>query len=272
MTPSTFDGLRGLIHSEAGIALRPGREALLKARLARRLRELSLADERAYFHFVRNDTTGQELTRMLDAVSTNVTSFFREADHFAFIVEALRARIDEGSRRLRLWSAGCSTGEEPCSLAMSILGNLDCKKVDLRILATDLSTSVLARARRGLYSASDVQNIPSGTLAKFFEHDSQSGCFQIDPTVRQRISYEHLNLADAPYPMQGPLDAVLCRNVMIYFSMDAKQRMISEVERLLRPGGLFVIGHSETLHGLSTELRLVRPSVYRKPFGPDDAS
>jgi chemotaxis protein methyltransferase CheR len=264
MEPETFKAFQEIAHEKAGIFLRPAKVALVQARLARRLRELGLASEREYLDRLVSDS-GEELVLFLDAISTNFTHFFREADHF----ETLRASVAEarskGQRKFRFWSAGCSSGEEPYTAAMVLDPVLE--GCDWRILATDLSTRVLARAAAGLYGEEELAGVPAPLRGRYLERapDDAEGAprFSISARLRERVVFRRLNLAARPYPMRGPLDAIFCRNVMIYFDLPMRAGLVGEFERLLRPGSPLFVGHSETLNGIATRLRSERPSVYR---------
>ncbi|HWV38474.1 MAG TPA: CheR family methyltransferase [Vulgatibacter sp.] len=269
MTPAMFATFRRLIYEHAGIDLREGKESLLEARVAKRVRALGLPDEASYLHYLEVDPSGEEIVQFLDVVSTNFTSFFREPEHFQEIASRAASWRAQGQRRFRFWSAASSSGEEPYSLAMVLSDVFANCSVDWRILATDISTRVLAQARTACYTAEQVKTIPRDPAAKCLEatgEESPAGpIYRILEPVRQRVSFKRLNLAHPPFPMRGPLDAVFCRNVMIYFSNEVRSRLVREIERLLRPDGLLFIGHSESLTGLETGLEMVRPSVYRKP-------
>ncbi len=269
MTPSVFEGLRSIAHERAGFSVRPGKEALVTARLAKRIRGLGLRDEREYLRYLRS-APAAEVTAFLDAIATNVTSFFREPEHLAALARHVDERVADGARRIRVWSAACSTGEEPLSMAMVLEDVLGATSmVDWMILATDLSTTALDHLRRARYSAEDAAKIPE--TARLRHMVRVDGGFEPRPHITRRLTATRLNLAKAPYPIAGPLDAVFCRNAMIYLSPETKQRVVREVERVLRPGGIFAIGHSETLHGLDTTLRYVQPSLYVKPRDPQGA-
>ena len=266
MDAACFEGFRRIAQERAGIFLRPGKDALVSSRLARRLRELGLDSERAYLERLLSADGDRELVHFLDAISTNFTRFFREQAHFDLLAaDAERAR-GAGQQRFRYWSAACSTGEEAYSLAMvlePILGRCDWK-----ILATDLSTAVLAHAAAGEYGAEELSQVPAALRAR---HLAPTGAvperWRIAPALRQRVVFRRLNLAERPFPMKGPLDAVLCRNVMIYFDRQTRERIVAEIERLLREGAPMLVGHAESLSGLATRLRPERPSVYRLPPG-----
>jgi chemotaxis protein methyltransferase CheR len=259
MTPSIFDGLRQIAHDHAGIAVAAGKEALVTARLAKRIRALGLRDERDYLDHLRK-TPGTEITPFFDALATNVTSFFREADHFTTMAEHVATRVDSGAGRIRVWSAACSTGEEPLSMALVLEDLLAGTRVDWRVLGTDLSTSAITAARRSRYCAEDIARIPQELRTRSMQRVGD----EWEPTAELagHMIVDRLNLARTPYPLAGPFDVIFCRNAMIYFSAATKQRLVREVERLLRPGGLFIVGHAESLQGVETSLRAIRPSVY----------
>jgi chemotaxis protein methyltransferase CheR len=267
MEAETFKAFQDLAYAKAGIYLRQGKAALVQARLAKRLRELGLASERDYLERLRGDA-GEEVVLFLDAISTNFTRFFREPDHFESLAAWVTALRRGGQRRFRFWSAACSSGEEPYTAAMVLEPLLE--GCDWKILATDISTRVLARAARGRYSEEELAPVPAALRGRYVEpagagHDAAP--FAISARLRERIVFRRLNLAARPYPMSGPLDAVFCRNVMIYFDRPMREGLVGELERLLRPGAPLFIGHSETLNGIATRLRAERPSVYRLPGG-----
>ncbi|MGC3998684.1 MAG: CheR family methyltransferase [Anaeromyxobacter sp.] len=265
MEKETFQAFQEIAHTKAGIFLRPGKAALVQARLARRLRELGLSSEREYLDKLR--TEGEdELVLFLDAISTNFTKFFREPDHFDTLAQSVQAALAAGQERFRFWCAGCSSGEEPYTAAMVLEPLL--RNRDWRILATDISTRVLARAAEGVYADEEVEPIPAALRSRYLEaapSDEGGARWTISRKLRERIVYHRLNLAARPYPMSGPLDAVFCRNVMIYFDRPMRAGLVGEIARLLRPGCHLFIGHSETLNGIETRLRSERPSVYRLP-------
>lgn len=203
-------------------------------------------------------------------MSTNVTSFLRESTHFELIDELLRNSWRRGPQPILLWSAACSSGQEPYTLAMvaseaAIACRVDPKLV--KILATDISTEILQKAESGLYSERELQGVPKDWLKKYFRTTTQAGHFQTSDAIRAMVTFRRLNLSKTPYPMQGPFDAVFCRNVMIYFDNEVRTRIVSEASRLLRPGGLFLIGHSENLTGIPTSLKITRPTVYQRAGG-----
>lgn len=268
MNAVVFQELRKLAYERAGIALRENKEALLSARIAKRMRKLGLRAEQEYLEYLRGDGSGSEMIEFLDAISTNFTSFFREQDHFELLQREAATWLDDRRSSVRIWCAAAATGEEPYSLAMTLAESLAGHGTDWRILATDISVGALLTAQGGRYDDGRLAPVPMALRRKYFSSDPgdpQSGRGnRVSEKLRERITFTRLNLATPPFPMRGGLDAVFCRNVMIYFDNAVRQRLIAEIELLLRPGGLLVIAHSETLNGVSTGLKTVRPSVYRK--------
>jgi chemotaxis protein methyltransferase CheR len=265
MDAATFKDFQSIAYQKAGIFLREGKAALVQARLAKRLRELGLATEREYLEKLRGDGD-EEIVLFLDAISTNFTKFFREPDHFETLREAVQAARAAGQRKFRFWSAASSSGEEPYTMAMVLDPLLE--GCDWRILATDISTRVLTRAVAGAYGQEEIEGIPPQLLQRYVDRvagDDGEATWVVKDRLKQHVVYRRLNLAGRPYPMSGPLDAIFCRNVMIYFDRPMRAGVVTEFERLLRPGCLLYIGHSETLNGLTTRFRSERPSVYRLP-------
>jgi chemotaxis protein methyltransferase CheR len=268
LTEAQFDQVSDLVRKLCGINLHVGKKELVKARLNKRLRKLGLRCFSQYIDYVRRDTTGVELTMMLDCISTNLTSFFREADHFEYLGgELLQKVIDRGQRRLRVWSAGCSSGEEPYSLAILLNEKIpDISRWDVRILATDLSTRVLDKALRGVYPADRLKTVPANVRGKYFVSEGRGGdkTFCANDRLRDLITFGRLNLMES-WPMSGPFDVIFCRNVMIYFDKPTQSKLVNRYFDLLGPGGTLFIGHSESLTGVKHRFRYVRPTVYEKP-------
>jgi chemotaxis protein methyltransferase CheR len=267
MTSDLFRRFCEIAYERAGISLKPGKESLVSSRITKRLRMLRIATEREYLHYLENDGTGEEIVKFLDVISTNYTRFFREPDHFELLSEVITDCLAQGQRRFRIWCAASSTGEEPYSLAMTMFEAFGKDRVDFRLLATDISTRVLELARAGVYEAAAVDQIPPALLGSYFVRQGAkaSGTYKAVEKLTEAILFRRLNLAMPPYPMRGPFDVVFCRNVMIYFDQPIRQGLIVQVERLLKPGGYLMIGHSETLSGVLSGLVRVDASVYRKP-------
>lgn len=262
-----FDEFRALVYDRSGITLGEGKQALVSARLGKRMRKLGIGDFGAYLDWVKGEGGEDEMVQLLDVISTNVTSFFREPAHFDFIGEAMRRRLDQGQKRFRFWSAASSTGEEPYSLAMTLQECQPGPDCDIRILATDISTRVLNTAHEGRYAGSKLHSLPAGFAGRYFARVRRDGeeAFEAVETLKRMILFRRLNLAVPPFPMRGPMDVILCRNVMIYFDNRVRERLLAEFHRLLRPGGFLIVGHSESLTGLAAGFQPLRPSIYLKP-------
>jgi chemotaxis protein methyltransferase CheR len=260
-----FAALRQLVKAHTGIHLSEQKRELVYGRLSRRLRALGLESFRDYRRLLEHDEGG-ELVQFCNAITTNLTSFFREAHHFAYLHEQLRAaKAAAASRRLRFWSAGCSTGEEPYSLAMTVLEAFDeLHGWDVRILATDLDTEVLERARRGSYAPERVRELGARRLGRFFCRDGGAAPqYTVSEQLRELITFRELNLMHA-LPMKGPLDAVFCRNVIIYFDKETQRELFARIARLQRPGAMLFLGHSESLFRVSDDYSLVGKTIYRR--------
>jgi chemotaxis protein methyltransferase CheR len=263
MDQKTFTRLRDIVYAESGISLSTAKRALLMARTAKRVRALGLDDYGDYVRVLEADETGVELVQFLDAVSTNVTSFFREPEHF----DIVRAHVEEGIRRgrarVRAWSAGCSSGEEPYSLAMTILDAGGEHALDARILATDINTHTLELARRGAYSDDRAKTIPPRLRHRYMERTGtrEERSWLAGEELRGSVVFRRHNLSRLPFPVRGPLDVVFCRNVMIYFDQRLRAELLAEFHRVLRPGGLLVVGHAESLAARSGPFTLLHPSV-----------
>ncbi|NUQ00314.1 MAG: protein-glutamate O-methyltransferase [Armatimonadetes bacterium] len=260
-----FRRLRELIQQQSGIELPGNKEALLAARLASRMRALGLISYHDYLAHVTADPGGEELVHLLDAVTTNVTSFYREPVHYRLLERQARRWVAAGASRLRLWSAACASGEEPYTLGMVLAETLG-YGVDWRILATDLSTRALRRAQEGCYSASRLTALPATLRQRYFQPAPSNGPrqWQVVPALRERVAFRRLNLASPPFPLRGGLDVVFCRNVMIYFDQATRRKLIDELVRLLKSDGLLCVGHAESLAGLTGSLTPLEPSAYAR--------
>jgi len=269
MERQLFQRFAALAYEKAGISIKPGKEALVSARVAKRLRALSLSDAEGYLRYLEQDGSGEEMARFLDVISTHFTSFFREPDHFHLLETELARRIAEGQDRIRIWSAASSTGEEPYTLAMTALGVKGAEAVDLKILATDIAVDTLRQAAEGCYSEARMGPVPEKLRARWFrrrvdDENPDEPLWEAKPELKKVVAFRRLNLAEPPFPMKGPFDVVFCRNVLIYFDQPTRQRLISAMEGLVRPDGLVCIGHTETLAGVKCGLKMLRPSVFRR--------
>lgn len=257
-----FRAIADLLEARTGIHLPPHKDQLVYSRLAKRLRALRLDSFAAYRALLDAPDGGAELLRMVNALTTNLTRFFREPHHFHHLGRHLaQLAASRSSRRLRLWSAGCSTGPEAWSMALTLDSVLTERgRWDAKILATDIDTDVLAVARQGRYDAEEVEDVPS----QFRQHlqPTAEGEFDLSPQIKSLITFKPLNLI-GPWPFSGPFDAIFCRNVAIYFTQDTQTRLFSRFGDVLAPDGFLYIGHSETLTQLSDRFELVGQTIYR---------
>jgi chemotaxis protein methyltransferase CheR len=267
MDKSVFEAFRNVVYEQSGISLNDKKEALVSARVGKRMRALGLSEHKEYLDRVLKDETGEEIVQLLDAISTNLTHFFREEHHFDLLREHIADRLAAGQRRFRVWSAGCSTGEEPYSLAMVLSETCDGYDVDTRILATDISTRVLRHAWKGSYPSAKMDNVSSALRGRYFNKEGRGdeAHYRIENRIRKMILFRRLNLSVVPFPMNGPLDAIFCRNVMIYFDNAVRKELLDECHRLLKPGGYLMVGHAESLAGMLCGFKLIKPSVYVRP-------
>ena len=251
-----------LIFRIAGISMSPTKKSLVTSRLAKRLAHHGLASYGDYFNMITAASGKAELQTAVDLLTTNETHFFREPKHFEFLRQQILHAVKTG-KSLRVWSAACSTGEEPYTIAMlldEILGN-----AQWEVVASDLNTQVLAQARSGLYPIERMSEIPQYYLSNYCLKGtgSQEGKLLIGRKLRERVQFIQHNLTDSP-PKLGQFDIIFLRNVLIYFNQDTKSKVVARLLPLLRSGGHFLVGHSETLHGVTTDLHLVQPAIYLK--------
>jgi chemotaxis protein methyltransferase CheR len=260
LTTKDFRLYQGLVHREAGIFLSDQKRALLIGRLAPRMRALGITSFATYFEHVQNDA--DELVLMLDAICTNETHFFREPKQFAFLEQQLiPAWRAQGRRSVRVWSAGCSTGEEPYSIAMTLAYHLPGAAID--VLASDLSTKVLARASAGIWPIERAEEIPVHYRKAFMfrGRGSQEGKMAARPELAAMIRFQRINLHNERYPLGERFDLIFCRNVLIYFDAPSKQQVIDRLLDRLDPAGYLFLGHSESLNQCP-RVRSVGPTIY----------
>jgi chemotaxis protein methyltransferase CheR len=272
LSAAEFHAVRESARSLFGLDLKPGKEALICARLGKRLQTLGLATIGEYLEHVKRDKTGAELSVFIDSLATNYTSFLREPEHFRLLREAILPQI-EGRHAVRIWSAGCSSGEEPYSILFHIAehaGERDLARYS--ILATDISTRALEHARAGIYAGSRLKDLPPEWLRKYFQRGqgARSGEFRVKERFRACVRFARLNLME-PLGKAGTFPVIFCRNVMIYFDRPTQERLVRNLANCLEPGGWLLTGHSESLMGIDHGLRYIAPSVYRKPGGRREA-
>ena len=269
LTERQFNTISDLVKDLCGINLHQGKKELVKARLTKRIHHLGLESFAQYIEFIGTADGGAEILAMLDALSTNLTFFFRETAHFDLLrgqVAPEMIRRHAQDRKLRLWSAGCSSGEEPYSLAIVMNEVLKGAPTwNCQILATDLSGRMLDLARRGIYSRERFRETPAQTIARDFTllRGQEPKQYQVNDTVRRMVTFARLNLMES-WPMRGPFDVIFCRNVMIYFDKPTQNRLVNRFWEMLVPGGMLFIGHSESLSGAHHRFQYVQPTVYRK--------
>ncbi|OQX65372.1 MAG: hypothetical protein B5M55_04095 [Desulfococcus sp. 4484_242] len=259
-----FRQISQIVYDICGIQLKDGKEALVKARLMKRIRALNMRSFREYIRFINSDAGKAEIGLLIDVMTTNKTAFFREADHFAYLRDTILPKMDH--RRMRFWTAACSSGEEAYSLAMVLHESIPgIQSKDILILATDISMSMLNKARSGVYGEDKIQGLPPAYLKKYFVPVQGEGipAYRVADEVKALVRLAWLNLMD-PWPMKGPFSVIFCRNVMIYFDQPTQQRLIERFWDLLEPGGYLFVGHSEGLSAIKHRFRYVRPAVYKK--------
>jgi chemotaxis protein methyltransferase CheR len=260
-----FERIRGRLYEAAGISLSDAKRTLVIARLSKIVRNLHLSSFDAYLDFLETQGTAEDAQNFVNALTTNLTRFWREEHHFSHLVahvgELMQARTSQAGRRLRIWSAGCSTGQEPYTIALSLIDAWpELRRWDFRILATDIDTAVIARAAAGLYPDSELNGL-SPERVRLFERLAD-GRVRIPPAIASLVSYKPLNLM-GPWPMKGPFDAIFCRNVAIYFDKPTQGEVFGRLGQILAPGGFLYIGHSENLGAGGAGFRLVGKTIYQ---------
>ncbi|HEY5512025.1 MAG TPA: CheR family methyltransferase [Geomonas sp.] len=259
-TQDDFARIRALIYRSAGISLAPGKRDMVYSRLARRLRARELESFADYLILLESGEP-QELEAFINALTTNMTSFFREPHHFRILAERL-AQLP-GNRPASIWTCASSSGEEPYSIAMTAADALN-NSAPVRILATDIDTNVLATARQGIYPVDQLQKIPVDLLKRFFLRGvgRNEGYARVSDELRQLVSFRRLNLLDKTWPMRCKFDVIFCRNVMIYFDKATQHAILKKLADHLHPDGLLFVGHSESFHGASDQFKICGNTVY----------
>lgn len=267
LTAAEFAEISRFVYARAGIDLRAGKEELVAARLGKKVRQGRHPSFRAYLHSVRAEPTGQAAAELVEALTTNHTSFLRGPAQFDFLARKAVPELS-GRRPLRIWSAACSSGEEPCTVAACLLAESALGVEDFEILGTDISRPVLDKARRGVYSAGAVAGLPAVWLRRAFlrGRGPSEGLFLLRPEVAARIRFAWFNLLESATPA-GPWHVIFCRNVMIYFDTRTRERVVNRLAACLQPGGYLLVGNAESLAGIRHGLVPVGPSIYRCPPG-----
>lgn len=265
MNQKAFDFLSTLIYQESGIVLPPEKALLLGNRVQKRLRALGLSSEGDYLKTLENDKTGEEIVHLIDVVSTNVTYFYREPRHFEIYGQLLKQFRSENRSDIKVWCAAASSGQEPFTLAMETALNADLSRQTVKILGTDICTTVLQRATKGIYSEKEMEKTPPDRTARFFDKlGGEDPCWRVKPEISKLVLFKKLNLVQFPFPLKGPVDIIFCRNVMIYFDTPTRAKIIQQFEGLLRKGGYLFLSHSENLLGINHGLKRFDSSVFIK--------
>jgi chemotaxis protein methyltransferase CheR len=265
-----FQKFSDLVYEKTGIFLKPEKKELLNARLGKRLRATGITSFKQYYEYVINDRSGDELVHLIDNVSTNFTSFFRENSHFEILSSTvLPAFVKEGrgkSKEILLWSSASSSGEEPYTMAMVVEDFVSRHPgMRYRIMATDISTRVLAQAKRGVYADERVTKVPKPFLKKYFQKGvgNSDGYVKVKDELRRMVHFDRFNLM-GDFPWRAAIDVIFCRNVMIYFNRETQQELVSKFHEALTPGGYLFIGHSESISGLKHNFTQVDATAYMK--------
>jgi len=259
-----------LVKEKTGIVLADHKRDMVYGRLARRLRILGMTDFKAYTDMIQGPSGDKELGSFVNALTTNLTKFFRENHHFEHLagtaIPTVQARQKrENPKRLRIWSAGSSSGEEPYSIAMTVQNAIpNMRDWDAKILATDIDTDMLTKGSRGIYEKERAENIPAAYRSKYTEEQHDGG-IQLKPNVRDMISFKRLNLL-GKWPMKGPFDVIFCRNVVIYFDKPTQKVLFDRYAELLHDDGVLYVGHSENLFNVTDRFKLIERSTYKKTY------
>ena len=267
----TYHKITKFVYDHARITLGENKMELIRARLGKIIRQKNMSGYRAYYKWMSEDKTGEAVREVMNAVATNLTAFFRENKHFDYLAnQLLPSFARSGERRLRAWSAGCSTGQEVYTIAMTILENLPQadSQYDIKLLATDIDTDVVRTGATGIYSQDAVKGIPDALLRRYFQPGAtdQRGRpgWKVGEELRRLVSFRFLNLF-SQWPFRGRFDFIFCRNVMIYFDRPTQEQLLNRYWEQLRPGGTLFIGHSESLNGINHQYEYVLPTIYRRP-------
>ena len=266
LSQGTFEKISKVVYDVAGIYLPETKIGLVKSRLLKRLRILNLDSFEEYLEFVMSEKPAKELEQMIDIITTNKTNFFREIQHFDFMRNVVLPAVLQNNDPIRMWSAGCSSGAEPYTIAMVLRENItDIMKRDVKILATDISYEMLEIAKRGQYSEAIKDEISEKYLHKYFTRGVEEGktLYTARNELKQLVKYAYLNLM-SDWPMRGPFQIIFCRNVMIYFDKETRQKLINRFYSLLAPNGYLFVGHSESLTSTEHSFTYIQPAVYQK--------
>lgn len=264
MTDKDYRYISERVYETCGIVLSEQKKDMVYARISRRVRKFGLSSFSQYIDYLK-ENEDVEFVEFINSITTNLTSFFRERHHFEFLETQALAEIKSrhtADKRVRIWSAGCSLGMEPYSIAMTLYNTFP-SNWDFKILATDLDTNVLATAKEGIYEANQIDGISKAQLKQFFFNDPKTNRYKVKPLLTPNIHFKQLNLLK-PWPMNGPFDVIFCRNVIIYFDHPTKLALFSRFAEMLAPGGYLILGHSETMSRETKEFKPLGQNIYQK--------
>lgn len=269
MTEADFAQIRKLALDFTGISLSEHKREMVYSRLARRLRVLDMNEFSDYIAYLKTNNA-DEISNFMNSITTNLTSFFRENHHFDYLSKTVIPELldlHKADKKIRVWSAGCSTGEEPYSIAMTFLesGKMPSPQWDLKILATDLDSNVLTHAKTALYAENTLSTVPSAIKSRWFipKKSNDKNVYQVADKVRELLTFNRLNLMQS-WPLNSKFDVIFCRNVVIYFDKPTQKILFERFAEALNDGGHLFIGHSETLHGVTTRFKPLGRTIYRK--------
>ncbi|MCK5566169.1 MAG: protein-glutamate O-methyltransferase [Planctomycetes bacterium] len=271
LSDEEFATISKLVYEHCKINLHDGKRELVRARLAKRLRKLGIRTFSEYINFALNDESGQEFTNLIDSLSTNLTSFFRENQHFEYLKDVfypmiMKRKVAQGDCKIRAWSAGCSSGEEPYTIAITLQEAISGQgSWDVKVLATDISTRMLEKAKRGIYEKKRVDPVSPQQKTRYLLQTKIDGevHYEVGDALRKTVVFAHLNLMES-WPIKPPIDFIFCRNVMIYFDKQTQERLVSRFWEMLGHDGILFTGHSESLTGIKHRFKYIQPTIYRK--------
>lgn len=263
-TDKNFAFISNLAYEVTGIKLSDHKRNMVYGRLARRLRRLGIDSFDDYCSII-GERSGDEFTEFINSITTNLTSFFRESYHFDYLKQTVLPELvrTKTNKRFRCWSAGCSTGEEPYSIAITIAETVEKQRWNARILATDLDSNVLAKGKAGIYALDRIESLPDATKKTGFHRRRNEPVVEVKQRFRDLIAFKQLNLLNT-WPMKGPFDFIFCRNVVIYFDKDTQRVLFNKMADLLAPRGYLFIGHSESLHRVSDRFESKGRTIYQR--------
>ena len=270
LSDTEFKYIANMLYERFGIFLGEQKRILVAGRLSKRVRQLGLASFTDYFNYLLADKTGAELSELINRITTNHSFFFREREHFDFLVKNILPGIDERIKQnarfpLRIWSAGCATGEEIYSISMLLREYYGTRldSMDYGLFASDISLSALTEAGKGIYAEAKLRELPMAYKAAYFEKTGPDD-FTIKNEIKKMVLFKRLNLMAESFPLKGQFDAIFCRNVMIYFDQESRRKVVRALFHYVKPGGYFFIGHSESLKREDCPFTYIKPAVYRK--------